>query len=101
MFDQNAGGRQMFQGDWECSDCGAKITELPFEPDGSRPIYCRDCHQKQRGDSGGERGGSRGPRQMFKGDWECKGCGTKITELPFEPDGSKPIFCRDCYKSQR
>jgi len=40
--------RQMFKGDWTCADCGAKITELPFQPSPDRPIYCRDCHAKRR-----------------------------------------------------
>ena len=40
--------RKMFQGDWKCSECGAAITELPFEPSGDRPLYCRDCHAKRR-----------------------------------------------------
>ncbi|MBZ1345104.1 MAG: hypothetical protein KY055_00430 [Candidatus Nealsonbacteria bacterium] len=40
--------REMFKGDWACADCGAKITELPFQPDSDRPIYCRECHQKKR-----------------------------------------------------
>lgn len=30
-----------------CSDCG-KETEVPFKPDGSRPVYCRECYQKHR-----------------------------------------------------
>jgi CxxC-x17-CxxC domain-containing protein len=25
-----------------CANCG-KATEVPFKPDGTRPIYCRDC----------------------------------------------------------
>jgi len=48
MYSQNNNNfadRQMFQGDWSCSKCGAKITELPFQPDGDRPLYCRDCHK--------------------------------------------------------
>lgn len=44
------GQRKMYQGDWTCSQCGAKITELPFEPDGNRPIFCRDCHRQMRQD---------------------------------------------------
>ncbi len=49
MDQQNfTGQRQMYQGNWQCSECGAEITELPFEPDGTRPIYCRACHQKRR-----------------------------------------------------
>ena len=37
------GGRpqgQMHQA--TCAQCG-KTCEVPFRPDGSRPIYCRDC----------------------------------------------------------
>ncbi len=49
MDNQNSNGqRQMVQGDWSCSKCGAAITELPFEPDGERPLYCRDCHRQRR-----------------------------------------------------
>ena len=40
--------REMVKGNWKCADCGAEITELPFEPSGDRPIYCRDCHAKRR-----------------------------------------------------
>jgi CxxC-x17-CxxC domain-containing protein len=40
--------RQMYKGDWKCSECGAEIKELPFEPDGVRPLYCKDCYNKKR-----------------------------------------------------
>lgn len=40
--------REMVQGDWECSECKGKITELPFEPAQDRPIYCRECWSKKR-----------------------------------------------------
>ncbi len=40
--------RQMFQGDWECADCGKKITELPFKPSGDRPVLCVDCWKAKR-----------------------------------------------------
>ncbi|RMD59454.1 hypothetical protein D6821_01185 [Candidatus Parcubacteria bacterium] len=43
----NFGGRQMFKGDWSCSQCGAAITELPFQPDGDRPLFCRDCYRQR------------------------------------------------------
>lgn len=39
--------RPMVQGNWTCSQCGAAITELPFEPDGERPVFCRDCHRQK------------------------------------------------------
>jgi len=30
-----------------CADCGQE-TEVPFKPDGTRPVYCRDCYQKHK-----------------------------------------------------
>ena len=49
---QNREERKMYQGDWACSKCGDKITELPFEPDPSRlsQLLCRDCHRAMRRD---------------------------------------------------
>jgi len=47
-YQNDSGQRQMYQGNWTCSECGAKITELPFEPDGERPLFCRDCHRQKR-----------------------------------------------------
>ena len=40
------GPRQMFPA--QCAQCGQQ-TEVPFKPSGSRPVYCRDCFQAQRG----------------------------------------------------
>lgn len=90
--------RKMFQGDWECADCGTKITELPFEPSGDRPLHCKECWAKGR-----EQGSGRNfaPRKMFQGDWTCADCGTKITELPFQPSPDQPIRCRDCWMKQK
>ena len=46
MDDQNQQGggapqqpRPKFQGDWTCSKCGGKITELPFDPDPLEPAF--------------------------------------------------------------
>lgn len=30
-----------------CSACGVE-TQVPFKPTGVRPVYCRDCYQKQQ-----------------------------------------------------
>lgn len=46
-YQNNSDDRKMYQGDWACSQCGAKITELPFEPSGDRPLFCRDCHRQR------------------------------------------------------
>lgn len=94
--------RPMVQGNWTCSECGAEITELPFEPTGDRPLFCRDCHSK-RMDSRRPRGGGnfRRERRMFQGNWKCAGCGCEITELPFEPKDGSEVYCRDCYRKNR
>jgi|SRR3989344_7531605 len=42
-------------------------------------------------------GGDRGSdRQMFKAI--CSKCG-KECEVPFKPTGSKPVYCRDCFRT--
>ena len=91
----------MFQGNWKCSECGAAITELPFEPRSTDGLKCKDCHQKSRGDRGGNRGGERRERKMFQGEWTCSGCGTAITELPFEPRDTTNLKCKDCFQKTR
>ncbi len=48
------------------------------------------------GRSGGY--GDRGPREMHKAT--CADCG-KECEVPFEPDGSRPVYCKDCYSKHR
>jgi len=48
----------------KCASCGAEIAELPFQPSGDRPVYCRECAREQRKSSGGPRGGG-GPRRRF------------------------------------
>ncbi len=30
-----------------CSEC-KKETEVPFKPDGQRPVYCRECFQSHK-----------------------------------------------------
>ncbi|HUY01247.1 MAG TPA: CxxC-x17-CxxC domain-containing protein [Candidatus Deferrimicrobium sp.] len=30
-----------------CADCQQE-TEVPFKPDGTRPVYCRDCYAKHK-----------------------------------------------------
>jgi CxxC-x17-CxxC domain-containing protein len=90
--------RKMYQGQWKCSKCGAEITELPFEPKGDSPLYCKECHRERLE----QRGGGRDfQRRMYQGNWKCAKCGIEITQLPFEPKEGQEILCRDCYKAQK
>lgn len=79
--------KQMFTGNWSCSSCSNPITELPFQPNNTNNLLCRDCHSK----------GSK--KKMFKGDWKCSKCGSPIAELPFEPREEGNLTCRSCFMS--
>ncbi|MFC1847501.1 CxxC-x17-CxxC domain-containing protein [Chloroflexota bacterium] len=59
---------------------------------------CRDARKAAQFANGGSSYGNRSynstPRQMFP--VKCATCG-KDTEVPFEPRGDRPVYCRDCY----
>ena len=42
--------------------------------------------------------GPRPDREMH--DVTCSECG-KETQVPFKPDGERPVYCQDCYKAKR
>ena len=110
-------GREIYKA--KCADCGSDC-EVPFKPDESKPLYCKDCYQKHRpprrsggfggggggrggGFGGGNRGGGRGgydsaPREMTT--VTCSDCG-QSTQVPFKPTGDKPVYCRDCYQKHK
>ena len=99
-----------------CADCGMEFTftasEQQFYADRefSEPRRCSSCRairKAQRGGSGsgGQAGGDysgsgydRGPREMFSAT--CADCGREA-QVPFRPNGSKPVYCSDCFQSQR
>lgn len=45
--------------------------------------------------SGSSSGGAGGTSQMF--DAQCSNCG-KMTQVPFKPDGKRPVYCLSCLK---
>jgi len=49
---------------------------------------------------GGYGGGGydRAPRQMY--DAVCADCG-RTAQVPFQPTGSRPVYCNDCFRSRR
>lgn len=103
-----------------CVDCGAAFVFTEREQEWYRekglshePRRCKTCRGQRKSGGGGppradapppprEGGGSGGShprrpsrdREMFTA--ACATCG-KPTEVPFRPDTSRPVYCRDCY----
>ncbi len=69
---------------------------------GGRPRSDADYSTKKRFDKkprfegGGNRYENRGPKEMQLYSATCTTCGNKC-EVPFKPDGMKPVLCRDCF----
>ncbi|MEM0950738.1 MAG: CxxC-x17-CxxC domain-containing protein [Cyanobacteria bacterium P01_H01_bin.74] len=53
---------------------------------------CRDAAKQNRF------GGGRPQRQFY--DAVCAGCGIQ-TQVPFQPTGAKPVYCRECFQNTR
>jgi CxxC-x17-CxxC domain-containing protein len=97
-----------------CSDCGQEFaftaSEQQFYADRqfSEPRRCPSCRASRkaaRGDAGGGAGSGysgggydRGPREMFSAT--CASCGREA-QVPFRPNGTKPVYCSDCFQKQR
>lgn len=47
--DRNSDGPEMHQ--TVCDGCGNEC-EVPFKPNGRKPVYCRSCFKKEEGDEG-------------------------------------------------
>ena len=58
------------------------------------PSRCIDCRNTRRPQDGAGRRG----RVMH--DVVCSNCG-KLTEVPFVPTGSRPVYCQDCFQTAR
>ncbi len=101
-----------------CVDCNGQFifsageqqffASKGFQNKPNRCPECRAARKAQRnasgggagggyGGSGGGGGGSRGGREMFV--TTCSQCG-QTAEVPFQPRGDKPVYCRDCFSSR-
>ena len=92
-----------------CVDCSAPFTFTASEQEfyaskgfANKPSRCPDCRAARKAQRGGGGGGGgsygRPQREMFQAT--CSSCG-KVAEVPFQPRGDKPVYCRDCFSSRR
>ena len=84
-----------------CRECGAEFVFTASEQEfyaskgfQNQPSRCPACRAARRA-NGGARGGER---QMY--EVICDGCGV-TTQVPFQPRGDRPVYCRDCFERQR
>jgi CxxC-x17-CxxC domain-containing protein len=76
-----------------------------FQNKPNRCPECRAARKAQRSQGGGSSyaggggggGGSRGGREMYQ--VTCSQCG-RPAEVPFQPRGDKPVYCRDCFQTR-
>ena len=99
-----------------CADCGAAFEfsvaeQEHFEARGfAEPKRCRGCRAAKRRVQAGRAGAdppvrtqapppprARPPREMHGA--ACTVCGT-AAEVPFVPDGVRPIYCLPCLKQR-
>ncbi|MDQ6826879.1 MAG: zinc-ribbon domain containing protein [Candidatus Eremiobacteraeota bacterium] len=93
-----------------CSDCSTEFVFSSGEQEffatkgfQNKPNRCPDCRSARksaRSSGGGARsGGGQGvPREMYT--VTCSECGQQA-EVPFQPRGDKPVYCRDCFAKSR
>jgi CxxC-x17-CxxC domain-containing protein len=107
-----------------CSDCQSEFPFTASEQDFyaekgfSEPRRCPSCRAAKKAareggssygggsygaggsySSGGSRSSySSGPREMFSAT--CSSCGREA-RVPFQPTSGKPVYCSDCFRSNR
>jgi CxxC-x17-CxxC domain-containing protein len=88
-----------------CVDCGRSFPFTASEQEffaskgfTNKPSRCSDCRAARKAGRSQERGGGGGGggnrREMFTAT--CSQCGG-VAEVPFQPRGDKPVYCRNCF----
>jgi CxxC-x17-CxxC domain-containing protein len=88
-----------------CPDCRARRraernSDAMKSSDGaSGPLVWSDGFGNYGGAANGNsRRPARGVTRMYA--TVCTGCG-KSTDVPFEPRGGRPVYCRECFNARR
>ncbi len=96
-----------------CRDCNQSFVFTAGEQEffasrgfTNEPSRCPECRAERKrsqnagGYGGGYSGGGyeRREREMFPA--VCAQCG-KATQVPFQPRTDRPVYCSDCFETQR
>ena len=98
-----------------CRDCGQSFVFTSGEQEffasrgfSNEPSGCPECRAARKAQGGYSSGGyssggyggghERREREMFPA--VCSSCG-KDTQVPFQPRNDKPVYCSDCFATQR
>ena len=95
-----------------CTDCGAEFVFSAGEQEffaskgfQNKPNRCPDCRAARKAARAGSGAASMAPSRGYSGGREmysvtCSECG-QPAEVPFQPRGDKPVYCRDCFQRSR
>ncbi len=88
-----------------CVDCNAPFTFTSGEQEffalkgfTNKPSRCTECRAARKTGRSPNSGRSGSPREMFKAT--CSQC-AGVAEVPFQPRGDKPVYCRDCFATRQ
>jgi CxxC-x17-CxxC domain-containing protein len=86
-----------------CVDCGQSFTFTTGEQEffamkgfTNKPNRCTECRATRKARQG-QSGANSARREMFRAT--CSQCGG-VAEVPFQPRGDKPVYCRDCFAAR-
>jgi CxxC-x17-CxxC domain-containing protein len=104
-----------------CATCGQSFAFTVQEQEFYRgkgfrhtPKRCRDCRRAKRAMQSGNGNGAPSRRDNHNSSHAahdpdqqptlheavCHTCGSGV-QLPFRPDGVRPVFCRPCFEERR
>lgn len=79
-YQQTGGQRELFSA--TCADCGRRC-EVPFRPAAGKPVYCRECFAKRRGEGS--------PREPVRAPAQTGNAPRPQSGTPAKPQAAPPV----------
>ena len=88
-----------------CRNCGTDFIFSASEQEffaekgfTNEPARCPQCRAERKQRNTGSHQVSRAPQKLYNA--VCADCGD-TTQVPFQPSGDRPVYCRSCYAQRR